>query len=198
MDQENLHIISKLYDAAVNPNYWPEILDDMAMSIGARGSALLMLETMGDYNYSINKLSSLFTQQSPELAVTYEKEYAGFESEHFANVSQSPAGKIIKDIDYIRDPEQFRKRPDVMFLENSFGIYERFAVRLNEGKAWFDCITFQYASDRGNISKSEHEILRYYLPHLAKSTELSRVFIELRRRYDAVLSVLDRFLLGFL
>lgn len=196
MDKENLRLISNLYDAAINPDYWTKVLDGMALSIGAKGSALLMLETLDGYNYSINKLSSLFTEPSPKLAEIYEAEYSRFEGNHFANVAQSPARKIIKDLDYIQDPTEFRRRPDVAYLEEKFGIYERFAVRLNAEEAWFDCITFQYASDRGNISRREHEILKYYLPHIAKSTEISRAFIELRRRYDAVLSVLDRFLLG--
>lgn len=196
MTKGDLEVISKIYDATINPNYWTECLDHIAEKIGAKGSALLLLETLDQYSYSISQLSSLFTQESKDDAIKYQQEYSHYEKEHFANVSISPPGNIIKDVEYINNPQLFRQRPDVVFLEEKFGVYERFAVRLNEEKAWFDCLTFQYASDRANITEKEFKVLKFFLPHIAKSTELSRIFVQLSNRYDAVLSVLDRFLLG--
>ena len=89
-------------------------------------------------------------------AQTYVSEFAVYEKRHFENVAQSTAGVIVKDEAYLKDQAAFRQRPDVAFLEDKYRVFERFAIRLNDDRAWFDCLTFQYASDRGNISQQEH------------------------------------------
>lgn len=195
LSQHHLDIVSRLYDAAIDPNRWTESLDQLAAEIGAKSSALLILETLNEYRYSISKCSSHINLQ-PEDARIYERDYSKYEAEHFARVAKMPAGKIIKEIDYVDDPNAYRYRPDVAFLEQRFGIFERFAVRLNEEKAWFDCITFQYDTSRPNITRAEVEVLRQFIPHIAKTTNLSRTFIELKNRYSAVLGVLDRLFVG--
>lgn len=138
--QHQLNIISNLYDAAIDPNRWIAVLDQLALEIGAKSSVLLILETLNEYRYSISKSSSHIDHQ-PEYARIYERDYSQFEAEHFSRVAQLPAGKIIKEVDYVDDCAEYRNRPDVAFLEEKCGIFERFAVRLNQEKAWCDCIT---------------------------------------------------------
>ena len=195
LSHKHLQIISNLYDAAIDPVRWPEILDQVAFEIGAQSSAIILLETLNQYNYSINKMSSSLNSKAEYLKV-YERDYAKYEKEHFSRVSRLPAGQIINEIEYVEDPIEFRNRPDVAFLEKNFGFFERFAVRLNEERAWFDCITFQYNVSRGNITDREKKVLQKFLPHIARTTNLSRTFIELKNRYSAVLGVLDRLYVG--
>jgi len=193
LDQKTLTAISLLYDAALNPNYWEESLDLIAPLIGAKSSALLILETLGTYNYSISKTSSMF---SLDVKNTYQEKFSSYEEAHFSNVALSSPGDLVYDADYLRDPASFKRRPDVEYLINQAGVYERFAVRLNSEKAWFDCITFQYSQGRGNIRESERKILQTFIPHIAKAATLSRTYTELRNRYSAVLTILDRLRLG--
>lgn len=194
-NSRQLRVIAELYDAAIDAGSWSQVLDRLAVEVGAKSAVLLILETIRDYKYSISKCSS-HINADPDHASIYEQHYSHFEAEHFKRVAQLPAGNIINEAEKYSDPAEFRSRPDVAFLEQHFGIYERFAVRLNPEKAWFDCITFQYDRRRGNITDSEAAVLHNFIPHIAKVTSLSRTFTELEHRYRAVLGVLDRLLVG--
>ena len=193
MENEILAATSKLYDASINQAHWVEALDRIAPMIGAKGSALLLLETLGQYSYSINQSSSIYPEHLKKI---YVEEYSIHEQVNFNNIANSTPGEIIIDADYTDDPIKFRSRPDVKFILDNIGVFERFGVRLNVEKAWFDCITFQYDDSRGNINLKEKQVLKQFLPHIAKATEMSRVYALLRERYNAVLSVLDKFKLG--
>ena len=183
IDKAKLDLIASLYDAAVDPNRWPALLDQLVVQLGAKGSALLMIETLERYNYSVSATNSLYIEADKRI---YEQQFARYEAEHFARVAQGPARIVAKDLDYVIDPLRFRERPDVVFLLERAGVFERFALKLNDDAAWFECITFQYAQERGNITAREQRVLDLFVPHIAGSVALSRTFSILRTKFNAV------------
>ena len=186
-------LISELYDASMNQDLWGDILDQLASEIGAKGSALLSIAILNQYQYSVNKASSLFSEQ---VKSKYELEFAKYEETNFAAVANSPAGVLVYDAEYLRTPKTFANRPDVAFLREQCGIYERIAIRLTDEKAWFDCLTFQYDQSRGNITQPEQDLLKVFLPHVSRTISLSKAFNILKMKFNAILSVLDKYHIG--
>ncbi|MCZ7599577.1 MAG: hypothetical protein M5U09_20080 [Gammaproteobacteria bacterium] len=166
LTQNQLALIADIYDAAIRPSQWVELLDRLVPEVGAKGSALLSIEALGQYHYSISETSSLY---SSEVKSTYEREYSRFEESHFANVARSEPRTLVFDEERSRDPESFFRRKDVSYLRETCGVYERFAVKLNDDPARFDCLTFQYDKSRGNIGEGR------------SGTGCSPTFLTLRR-----------------
>lgn len=190
---EALRLSAEIYDASIKPELWEGVLDRLTAEVGAKGAVVLILETLGQYRYSVNHACSLYTESDRQR---YVREYARYEANDFAKIANSKPGEIVLSADYVADPTAFRKRPDVVFLEERYGVFERFAVRLNGDRAWFDYIVFQYDRTRSNVRPREEAKLRKYLPHIARSVDMSRPFSELRLRYQAVLGALDRFFIA--
>lgn len=188
-----LQLCAEIYDASIKPDLWEGLLNRLTAEVGAKGAVLLALETLGQYRYSISFSSSLYSEDARRR---YEREYSRYEASDFSRVASSKPGDIVLSDDYVADPKAFRARPDVAFLEKEFGVFERFAVRLNDDRAWFDFVAFQYDRSRSNIRPREELKLRKYLPHIARSVDLSRPFAELRLRYRAVLGALDRYFIA--
>lgn len=196
MSSENdgaLALSARIYDASIQPELWHEVLDGLALEVGARGGILVALETLGQYRYSINYMSTSYPKA---ICEHYEKHYTQYEAKQAALVAKSKPGEIVLEADYLADPEAFRARPDVAYLLKELGLFQRFAVRLNDDRAWFDCVAFQYDQSRSVIRPHEEARLRKFLPHLARSVDMSRPFAELRLRYRAVLGALDRFFIA--
>ncbi|MCZ7599573.1 MAG: hypothetical protein M5U09_20060 [Gammaproteobacteria bacterium] len=148
---------------------------------------------MSESRCAVNETNSLYDE---DVKSTYRQELSRFEESHLADVARSEPWSIVYDEERTRSPVTFSRRRDVAYLRESCGVYERFAVKLNDDPAWFDCLTFQYDHRRGNITAEEISRLQVYLPHIAQSVALSRWFRILRARFDAVLGALDRLRVG--
>ncbi|MEO0496034.1 MAG: helix-turn-helix transcriptional regulator [Pseudomonadota bacterium] len=67
----------------------------------------------------------------------------------------------------------------------------RLGTRLNADKVWFDGLSVGFPASNATMSEAPKIKLAPLLPHFAKAIEMSRLFLELRRRHNAVLSALD-------
>lgn len=189
-------IVAALYEAAMAPDAWLRVLDHLHPLVNARASALLVAERSNSEGapHQFARTSSLLTQAVME---PYMRDYAHYERDHVNRVFDSEPGCVVVD-EAFDDRDSIVKRPDVAFGLKHLGIVDRFGVRLNDDRAWFDCIAFQYPANRGNVTHEEFARLTPYLPHIAQAVALGRMYDSIRRRYDAVLGVLNRIRLGIL
>ena len=187
-------LIPGIYEASIDPNKWVSNLDGLARLVGARGGALLLLETLDVYRYSINFLSSHYQKdgQIHDLMIEYQNDYSSYEKEVFTGLGKAEPFTLFKDLQFDTGRESILKRPDVAFLHKNFGVLDRFGVSLNSEKEYFNAMTFQYDSSRGNVTNQEWQSLIPLFAHIKTATYISRTFTILKSRYDAVLSVLNR------
>lgn len=190
-------LTADIYDAAVDEMRWPGLLERIAAPLGARGTALLVLENREDFHYQISTFSEGYGDVSP-IVREYEREFAHHEADHFSRVAVSEPGRIVIEPGFLEDRLSMLERPDVKFLADKLGILDRFAVRLNDDRAWFDCLTAQYPPDRGNASKEEQAALALIWPHVAAVVAMSRAFHKLKQHYQAVLTMLDHLSVGLM
>lgn len=183
------HLPGDLYHAAIDPDRWPELLDRVARSVGARSGTILSMDLHRADSYSVARMSRLFDEGQ---RVLYEREYSRFERDHLAMVAASEPGSIVIDPAFESERDAVLARPDVAFLRQHYSIVDRFGMRLNEDGGRLDCLACQYAESRGNIGAAEVEALIPLVPHLSQTLLLARTFGALKAQYRAVLAVLDR------
>jgi DNA-binding CsgD family transcriptional regulator len=195
---KDLQAISKIYDVALDSTKWTGVLNELAQQVGGIGSNVSVAD------HTIGELTSiqLSTKLMPGVATYLEGGYAKQDVAAMPNFHN-----II--------PDQRFMTPDAIFLEHNrrygtkldqsgfgqwlasnLGIKHRFTSPLNHRKAYVDLVTFHFGDLNQTQLQGSLARASIFLPHLAKVVEISRPFSLLKARFDAVLSVLDRFHLG--
>lgn len=188
----HLDLISRIYDTALDPSVWTDILDGVAMQCGAHGSALGMAD-MTSPEVHIQKTSSVYSRDVME---EYDHRFQAEDREAYQNLFRYPAHRMISDTDLFSGDIPARELPAQKFLIEHFGIAHRAAARLNRDGAWIGVMTLQHHERHGPMTAAEADIADLFLPHLAKAAELSRPFMVLKSRFHAVMAALDRFHIG--
>jgi DNA-binding CsgD family transcriptional regulator/PAS domain-containing protein len=115
----------------------------------------------------------------------------------YQNMIRYPALKMIRDTDILAGEEiPAHEMPTLEYLRERFGIGHRAAARLNRDGSWIGAMTLQHHQRHGPMTEAEAEFAGLFLPHVAKTVELTRPFMVLKSRFQAVMAVLDRFHIG--
>ncbi len=183
-------IIKDLYSTDWSVEKWQSILDRLHPIVNARSAGLVVIENFSDGNERY-QLGVTSTSLNPEMVGIYNHEFAKYEHAMVEASLQHPPGTMLVDPAFC-NKKKISNRPDVAFAMKHFGILDRFGVRLNDDGAWHDAIAFQYAVEYEKPIEREFLVLKPYLPHLAQAISLGRMYDQIRRRYNAVLSMLDR------
>ncbi|MFN4098759.1 MAG: helix-turn-helix transcriptional regulator [Pararhodobacter sp.] len=190
------HAITHIYDAAADHRLWQQALDAVVARVGARSGALLVREP-GDMPYSISALSSVYRSLEASGQVQhYVRNLSHLEAPQWQFISRMPLNEIERDENMGIPRSELDSRPDYVFVRESTGIRRRLIFRLNNNRGWFDGVSLGFPTEVTHVPQSAINDLRPLLPHLAKATELGRTFNQLKERYHAVLSVLDKVAVG--
>ncbi|MDJ0684064.1 MAG: helix-turn-helix transcriptional regulator [Alphaproteobacteria bacterium] len=190
---QSTQIVGSIYDAAINPENWPRALDPIAAEVGAKGCILYAIGAEDATPFAIDASTTNFPR---ELMAEYVRDFWTYEAEGWNLLKASPAGTCVTDEILWPDRDAFNNRPDTLWCVRRMGIRCRAAVKLNDEKAWFDALTFQYVVGRGGITGPERAVARSFEPHLAKAVEIGRGLNVLRARFQAALAALDRWHIG--
>jgi len=190
-------IVSELYGTADSPTKWSSILDRLHPIVNAKGAGLIVVDRYSEENGPPNQFGVTSSSLPLDKMAIYNTEYAKYEREIVAIGERTPVGQMVVDPAF-KDRETISNRPDVAFCIENFGIRDRFGVRLNDDKAWYDVLAFQYDTSRGNATKEEFSKVVPYISHVAQSVTQGRIFDQIRKRYGAVLSMLDRVNIGMM
>ena len=193
----NPKIITALYDVALEPEKWSDVLGLIHPLVNASSAGLLICERTADEYGVLHQFARASELLNNEHLPIYNQNYAHLEHYHVNKVFQSTPGTVVLDENF-DDREKMLTRPDVAYALKSWGILDRFGVRLNDDEAWVDCLAFQYPPDRSNVTNKEFSNFAPYIPHLAQTVSLGRMYESIRRKYQAVLTVLDKIDLGIL
>lgn len=196
MQALDTHIIENLYSNGRSTEKWLSVLDQLPSVVNAKSAGLILVE-----KNPTGLLQHQFAVASSNLPIgkvlTYNQQFAHYEAEHIKISEQSEPGELVIDPAF-DDVDEISKRPDVAFAIEHFGVRDRFGIRLNDDAAWHDAIAFQYDVNRRNVSAAEFANLKPYIPHLAQSIVLTRIYEQIRSKYQAVLTMLDRVAVGML
>lgn len=188
-----LDLISRIYDAALDQTAWVGALDDVAKQCGAHGCAIGLADTTSP-DVQIQTGNSLY---SKDFLEDYNRRFQAENIAEYRNLFRCQAHRMFRDTDILyREKVPARDRPTLKFLYERFGIAHRAAGRLNRDGAWIGALTLQHLERHGPMTEAEATTAALFLPHVAKTVEITRPFMVLRSRFQAVMAVLDRFHIG--
>lgn len=193
MSNDDLQAILKIYDTVADQTIWPEVLDYISDTCGARGSLIFELEggaLSTPYFSSLYDAEALehYNRAFEELEMA---DHALFRSHSFMDDKV----EIISDEILYSELDEFKTRSNVKYVMNA-GILHRAAALLNKDNPSVSRFSVQFKSDRGPITIDERKRLNVFLPHVAKALDLGRPARQLASEHAGLLAAMDRLTIG--
>lgn len=186
--------LTDIYDAAMTAERWGNALDAIVAAAGATTAALLVRDN--DFQpYQVSALSSAYRLADGDIR-HYLENLSQLESGEWDALGRQPLLQPLFDDAINLSAAELDDRPDYVFLRNKVGIRRRLGVRFNENKVWFDAMTVGFGTAERLIPAEAVQRLMPLFPHIGKAIEIGRAFAQLRTRYAAVLTALDRVHVG--
>ena len=191
--QRELELLASVYDAALDPALWPEVLEQLIDAVEASGGALFAADPNAS-EFSIEAVTSIWT---PEILGEYRSRFHVAEGPLYQNLNRFQARRLLFDDQILEGVCVARELPARKWMNEEMGLTHRAAARLQRENIWFDVIVFQYKlPQRCGGRESVLRKTDIFMNHLAKVVEINRPFMILKQRYQAVLQALDRYHLG--
>uniref|UniRef100_UPI00051A1A07 hypothetical protein n=1 Tax=Thalassospira australica TaxID=1528106 RepID=UPI00051A1A07 len=183
-------LASELFDAAIDEHRWTPLLEKVAVNCGARSGAVISVNMAGDSNFQAVWSSSVMTA---EVQHAYNTKFAQYEADGIPVIRDSERFSILTENDLWPNEPNLRNRPDFIGLREMMGIDHRIVARINEDRSWFNTFALQFAVGRPQASLAEKQSFAAYLPFMGQAVKLANIFTQLKARFRAVLTVLDRY-----
>lgn len=175
MDADDVDLISRIYDTAIDPSAWPELMLRLAHKLGAAGSFIFELRLDKNMPQITSRIFS--SNYDPAVVSGYLKHFNTFEISdqgRFAELSQKGNSvDLISDIALRPKLADLLAQPNTAFMM-THGLKHRAGALLNKDLVNVDRFALQYSNERGPITAEEVKKAAIFLPHIAKVIGLSR------------------------
>ena len=177
--------VGLIYEAALSPERWPEVLDRLVTSFGAGGGIIALLDSRFP-EAAVTSNSSIYTEEDLR---EYQLEILPHDRVDI--VLDAPAGRIVTDEDVWPNREDFYNSPVVQWRERRFGLPHAWGCNLNNGEGWKDAVLFQCGVNPWPVPSSTIAKFQLFFPHIARSLRLSRLRAIVEAKYRRLLGMLD-------
>ena len=189
-----LEFISQLYEAALEPQHWPRIMDRFVELLGAGGALIQTVDPIhGDNDCTLGSHFYRDPENRP-LVEAYLQEIWQGERILYDKIFQSPHTGFVTDHHCLghADARQLENHAPAQWIRENLGFYYRAASRLHLGPGISELISIQYPAERPHpITPRELPLADRCLPHFARLLELSRLLQLLCASHRAFLDGLD-------
>jgi DNA-binding CsgD family transcriptional regulator/PAS domain-containing protein len=175
MEADDVDLIARIYDTALDPSIWPELMLRISHKLGARGAFIFELR-LDDQRPQI--ASRIFSANYvPEIVRHYLIKFNDEEIKdqgRFAELSQQgDAVDLISDIELRANLSELMAQPNIAFMM-THGLKHRAGALLNKDLVNVDRFALQYSGNHGPITQEEVKKAALFMPHIAKVIGLSR------------------------
>lgn len=189
-----LHAIASIYAAPGNAAQWSNALDEITGLVGGKLGAYILVD--GE-NMSTDVMAFSGLPADSDVSI-----YAGSNGAdkdiRFQYLHNLLPGKVFREFEFVPDRAGYETSEWIQFQRKHWGVYWCMSARISPHGLWRDIISVNRLYDKGQHTDEEKADLQAMLPHLSRAAELHRVLTSLERRYQAVLSVLDKLLVGLI
>lgn len=201
-DEMSSDTLISIYNSAISDNFWREALDKCATLTGASGAMLYEFSSLRQVNFSLEESNSALHEAAHLLAeynqLLSEGRGSNYDQEGLGATHESEPFKALLDSDIWTLDAAYRSRPEVEIGLRA-GFWRRALVNLSDDPNTYRGIIFLYDPEAcSEVPPSVFPVASRIGPHLSKAVELNRLTFELRRRYQAALTVLDKIDTGIL
>ena len=193
-----LRAISQIYDVTLDQTQWEGVLENLDHQIGSIGCNVFVADHVNAELTELNVSPLLKPALEYYIAHNHYKDDEAMLQNYHQLIPEQKFSSI-KNL-YRESNARFGSSLDCRVFEDwiskNLGIKHRYTCPLSYKTHYIDLVTYQF----GDLSELELQkslaLAELYLPHLSKVIELTRPFKLLQSRFNAVISVLDRFHLG--
>ncbi len=191
------HLISKIYDCAVQPNLWPDVLQDIAHEAGAFGAMIFDCETQdGTDSVRLRQLSSVY---DPAVVTQYVAAQNAFEvrdQERFATLSsRGDEVNLIRCEDLSSGRAELERQPNVQAMMQ-MGVHYRAGALLCKDTLSLDRFALQFRRSQGAIGEERRLQVQSILHHVAKALSIGRAFGMVKGQNNVLLAALNSLSFG--
>jgi len=198
IDQKQIEVIDLLYKSILTPEKWGGLMDRLTDDLDVFSVNMLLADKV------LAELQNSWTSKSllSNFPIYMEKKLYLHEMPMVETLHQTSQGSRLVHVDEIeRSHNQLSDNKLDLSYVNQWvleqdGITDRFISSLNHHVSHSDHICVCFHQDNKTNLASTVQRGNLYLPHLANLVNVSRPFLLLKARFNAVLDVLDRFKLG--
>lgn len=189
---EHLSFIPKIYDTLINPDGWPDVLDEFAELCGAGASGLMLGDNVFPEisRFIVNGRFVGFDNSG------YADKFGEMDAKALGVVLQHPVHTWLTEEEAMGMPAS--ENPGNQYQAEHWGVDRRVGCCLHKSSVWIDGMSLNYKVGRGSMTPEEEAVSQIFLPHFSKVVEISRPLFLLKQRFNAVLEVLDRLKIGVL
>lgn len=194
---EAQRLILSIYDAAMEPDLWPELLDKVSHAVDARGAFVfeisdstrvpLVCATYNSSNYDrvlVREYLRLFNKQ--ELR----------DQEVFAEYSKLTDGiELIPDTVLGPSRAVIDQRPNARMMAN-YGISFRAGALLNKDHLYSDRFAMQFSRRAGLPTGERLQTINTIMPHIAKALDMGRQTTRAVNANHALIETFNQFRIG--
>ncbi|MBX9465486.1 MAG: helix-turn-helix transcriptional regulator [Aquamicrobium sp.] len=192
-DNQNIDgIILSIYDAAVEPDRWPAVLDRIARMADARGAFIFDIDTSPRDGPRVGATYHTTNYERPliEAYLRRHNEEELRDQATFAAFSRSG-----DQVELVPDSVLAPSRQELMQHANaqtmaSYGIHHRAGALLNKDHYYSDRFAVQFSQRAGPATGERLRALQTVMPHIAKALNIGR---HTSRQFTARHAILDVF-----
>ncbi len=188
LHQSDLDLVGQIYEAALEPELWPEFVSDFALRIKANAGVLSFhnveemelsfIKSYGRDEKKIERYREYFININPYLAIVKELPFTIFTSQKLIDEE-----KLIKS-EYYNDwllPQDIHYHAGAIIFRD---------------EARLAMIDMQRPKETGPFENHEIEIIKVFEPHLRRALLINQKFWDLLANPDAATTVLDNLEIG--
>ncbi len=195
--EELSDLVLEIYDTALDPGRWPDVLEKVSHYVGARGAFIFELQGVG----AAQKIFAPFFSSSydPAIVTKYlqvhnQQELA--DQEIFARLSRrTDRIQLIGDDVLTETEEELVSRANVQEMMRN-GLRYRAGALLNKDQLNQDRFALQFSKRGGPITAETARKAELILPHIAKALNVSRPTTQLALKFRSVADCLDQLVIG--
>ncbi|AKI02710.1 transcriptional regulator, luxR family [Hoeflea sp. IMCC20628] len=190
-------LILSIYDAAMEPERWPDILDKVAELVDARGAFVFDIST------SVHTPSVCATYNTSNYERVLVDEYLRLFNKQelrdqriFAEYSQLTDGiELIPDTVLGPTRAVIDSRPNAKMMAN-YGISFRAGALLNKDHLYSDRFAMQFSRRAGLPTGERLQAINTIMPHIAKALDMGRQTTRVIGAEKALLETFNHFRIG--
>lgn len=197
-DQRHDELVLSIYDAAVDPGKWPELLTAVAEHVGALGAMIFEVETPGDRPHlRASHFSSTYDRELVEGYLSQHNDLEVADQAVFARHSRvTDSIQLIPDSVLAASEAELLSRPNQKTMMQ-YGIRYRCGALLNKDQMFHDRFSMQFGSNAAGDMVERLAKASRLLPHIAKALSIGRPLQSVKKQHQTVLSALDKLDVGF-
>lgn len=189
--------IEKIYDSAVDQSAWLDAVDICAEASGACSAALFSIDTLKDQPLYISALSAHIRElATPDKLKYWMTELAQYDLDGHKRVCTHPLHAVVHDFDLWPENPKLDDRADYLWLAKNVGIRRKIVARLTDNPRYIENFALHFPVDVDTVPTTTVKTMEQLIPHIAKSTDLSRMFFKLRHQYAATLAAINHVGIG--